>query len=215
MAPSSSTPALPSARSKPISTAKLEIFLSAADFPNPDGLLRHGQTGNVLDPPDGEKSPRHSATSDLRRFSTSGCCLRDSDKDDMVRQREIEIQQTNWMHIYVIKEGTGRERQDRARGRSRQVRDGQKVECEFREPKEVMGNQKNKGWNCLYVFLLARRASKRTRLCPVLVLYTAPRRDDPLACAVGLTQCRRASSPAQGVGNRVIAVHSFLMPQAS
>ena len=37
-----------------------------ADFPNPEGLLRHGQTGNVLIHRQLEKCPRHSSAGDFR-----------------------------------------------------------------------------------------------------------------------------------------------------
>ncbi len=111
-----------------------------ADFPNPDGLLRHGQTGNVLIHRTVKKAlviPQRATYEILdKRY------VYVIDKDDMVRQREIEIQH-ELDDIYVIKKGLDANDKIVLEG-VRQVRDGQKVECEFREPKEVMGNQKNK-----------------------------------------------------------------------
>ena len=37
-----------------------------ADFPNPNGLLRHGQTGNVLIPPAAESRSRHPPAGHVR-----------------------------------------------------------------------------------------------------------------------------------------------------
>ena len=59
----------------------------------------------------------------------------------MVHQREIVVQ-NELDDIFVIKKGLDVDDRIVLEG-VRQVRDGEKVEYEFRPPEEVMGNQKN------------------------------------------------------------------------
>jgi membrane fusion protein (multidrug efflux system) len=110
-----------------------------ADFPNPDGLLRHGQTGNVL----------------IRRTLKNAIVIPQRatfeildkryvfvvDRDDVVHQRAIAIQH-ELEDIFVIKSGIGVNDKIILEG-VRQVRDGEKVEYEFRKPEEVLGDQKH------------------------------------------------------------------------
>ena len=110
-----------------------------ADFPNPDGLLRHGQTGNVL----------------IHRMLKNAIVIPQRatfeildkryvyvvDKDDVVHQREIVVQ-NEMDDIFVIKKGLDVNDKIVLEG-VRQVRDGEKVEYEFRHPEEVLANQKN------------------------------------------------------------------------
>ena len=62
------------------------------------------------------------------------------DKDDVVHQREIVIQ-NELEDIFVIKSGLDVNDRIVLEG-IRQVRDGDKVEYEFRQPEEVLTNQK-------------------------------------------------------------------------
>jgi membrane fusion protein (multidrug efflux system) len=110
-----------------------------ADFPNPDGLLRHGQTGNVL----------------IHRTSNNAIVIPQRatfeildkryvyvvDKDDVVHQRVIAVQ-NELDDIFVINKGLDVNDRILFEG-VRQVRDGEKAEYEFRSPEEVMANQKN------------------------------------------------------------------------
>jgi len=111
-----------------------------ADFPNPDGLLRHGQTGNVLIGQTAANAiviPQRATFEilDKRYVYVVG-------KDDVVHQRQIVI--GNEMDdIFVVKEGLGVDDRIVFEG-VRQVRDGDKVECEFRKPEEVLANQKHR-----------------------------------------------------------------------
>jgi membrane fusion protein, multidrug efflux system len=110
-----------------------------ADFPNPEGLLRHGQTGTILIHerlPDAVIIPQQ-ATYDIldKRY------VYVVDKDGVVHQREIVIQQ-EMEDIFVIKEGVGPGDRIVLEG-IRQIRDGEKVEYEFRRPEEVMERQEN------------------------------------------------------------------------
>ena len=63
------------------------------------------------------------------------------DKDDVVHQREIVVQ-NELDDIFVIKKGLGVDDKIVLEG-VRQVHDGEKVEYEFRHPEQVIANQKN------------------------------------------------------------------------
>ena len=109
-----------------------------ADFPNPDGLLRHGQTGTVL----------------LHRTVKNALVIPQRAKfeilaknyvyvvgeDNIVHQREIVIENEQ-DDIYLIREGLEAGDKLILEG-LRQVRDGDKVEYEFVPPEEVLGNLK-------------------------------------------------------------------------
>jgi membrane fusion protein (multidrug efflux system) len=110
-----------------------------ADFPNPDGLLRHGQTGTVL-----INRVLKGAIVIPQRATFENLAKRYAyvvGKDDVVHQREIVIDH-ELDDIFVI--GGGLDVNDKIILEGiRQVRDGEKVEYEFRQPEEVMANQKN------------------------------------------------------------------------
>ena len=100
-----------------------------ADFPNPDRLLRHGQTGNILihrTLHDAIVIPQRATFEilDKRYVYVVG-------KDDVVHQREIVIQH-EMDDIFVIKKGLDVNDKIVLEG-VRQVRDGEKVEYEFRQ----------------------------------------------------------------------------------
>jgi membrane fusion protein, multidrug efflux system len=110
-----------------------------ADFPNPDGLLRHGQTGKVLinrTLAGAIVIPQRATFEILDRryvFVVGG--------QNVVRQREVVVEH-ELEDIFVIKSGLGVNDKFVLEG-VRQVRDGQKVEAEFRKPEEALANQKN------------------------------------------------------------------------
>jgi membrane fusion protein, multidrug efflux system len=109
-----------------------------ADFPNPNRLLRHGQTGNVLINRVSNGAiviPQRATfeTLDKRYVYVVG-------EDDVVHQREIVIQH-EMDDIFVIKKGLDVNDRIVLEG-VRQVRDGDKVEFEFRKPEEALANQK-------------------------------------------------------------------------
>ena len=109
-----------------------------ADFPNSDGLLRHGQTGTVL----------------LHHIQKNAIVIPQRAKfeilaknyvyvvgeDDVVHQREIVIH-SEQDDVYLIQEGLDVNEKIILEG-IRQVRDGEKVEYEFKAPEEVLGNLK-------------------------------------------------------------------------
>jgi multidrug efflux pump subunit AcrA (membrane-fusion protein) len=111
-----------------------------ADFPNPESLLRHGQTGKVL-----INRVLHGATVIPQRATFENLAKKYVfvvDKDDVVHQREIEIQH-ELEDIYVI--GKELDVNDKIVFEGiRQVHEDLKVEFEFRQPEQVMANQKNK-----------------------------------------------------------------------
>jgi RND family efflux transporter MFP subunit len=101
-----------------------------ADFPNPDGLLRHGQTGKVL-----IHRTLHKAIVIPQRATFEIVEKRYVyvvDKDGVVHQREIVIQ-NELDDIFVIKKGLDVDDRIVLKG-VRQVRDGEKVKYEFRKP---------------------------------------------------------------------------------
>lgn len=110
-----------------------------ADFSNPDGLLRHGQTGTVLihrELDDALVIPQRATFEILdKRY------VYVVDKDHVVRQREIGIEH-ELDDIFVIKEGLQKEDKIVLEG-VQQVRDGDKVEFEFRDADTVLGHLKN------------------------------------------------------------------------
>ncbi len=109
-----------------------------ADFPNPERLLRHGQTGTVL----------------LSRVQKAAVVIPQRavfeilakryvfviDGEDVVHQREIEIL-NELDDIYLLKSGLDVGEKIVLEG-IRQVRDGEKVEHEYRDPHEVLGHLK-------------------------------------------------------------------------
>ena len=109
-----------------------------ADFPNPDGLLRHGQTGTVLIHRTLKNAiviPQRATFEILdKRY------VYVVDEDDVVHQREIVVQH-ELEDIFVIKSGLDVNDKIVLEG-VRQVRDGEKVEYEFRKPEEALANQK-------------------------------------------------------------------------
>jgi membrane fusion protein (multidrug efflux system) len=109
-----------------------------ADFPNPDRLLRHGQTGNVLihRTIKGALVIPQRATFEIltKRFVfVVGA-------DGVVKQREITIQQEQ-EDIFLVKSGLSVDERFVLEG-VRQVKDGDKVEYEYCKPEEWMAHLK-------------------------------------------------------------------------
>lgn len=109
-----------------------------ADFPNPDRLLRHGQTGTILVNRIEKNAvviPQRATYEILAKTYVYVV-----GEDDTVRQREIKIK-NELEDIYVIAKGLEPGERIVLEG-IRQVRDGDKIECEFAEPEEVLGHLK-------------------------------------------------------------------------
>ena len=110
-----------------------------ADFPNPDGLLRNGQTGTVLihrSLQDVVVIPQRATYEILARRYVYVV-----GDDNVVHQRDITIQSVQ-DDIFVIQDGLDEGDKIILEG-IRQVRDGDKVEYEFVAPDEVLGNLKH------------------------------------------------------------------------
>jgi membrane fusion protein (multidrug efflux system) len=110
-----------------------------ADFPNPDRRLRHGQTGTIL-----MHRKVHDAIVIPQRATYESMNKRYVyvvDKDDVAHRREIVVQ-NEMDDIFVIKKGVGVDDRIVLEG-IRQVRDGAKVEYEFRPPEEAMRKPRN------------------------------------------------------------------------
>ncbi len=110
-----------------------------ADYPNPDRLLRHGQTGTIK-----IRRPLKNAVVIPQRATFEMLDKRYVfvvDKDDVVHQRPIFVQNEADDDIFVIKKGVGVGDRIVLEG-TRQVRDGEKVKYEFRPPEEVIGKRK-------------------------------------------------------------------------
>jgi membrane fusion protein (multidrug efflux system) len=110
-----------------------------ADFDNPHGLLRHGQTGTVLI----NQTLRNATVIPQRAVFEilEKRYVYVVDKDDVVHQRLITIEH-ELEDIFVIKSGLDVNDRIILEG-VRQVKDGEKVEYEFRPPAEALANQKN------------------------------------------------------------------------
>jgi membrane fusion protein (multidrug efflux system) len=109
-----------------------------ADFPNPDRLLRHGQTGNVLISrvqKDAVVIPQRATFEVLNKRYVFVI-----DKDNIAHQREIEVQ-NELDDIYVIEKGVAVDDKIVLEG-IRQVREGDKVEYEERDAEKVVSNLK-------------------------------------------------------------------------
>ncbi len=111
-----------------------------ADFPNPKGLLRHGQTGTVLireSLKDAVVIPQRAA------FEKGGqWYVYVVGKDGVAHRREIVVQNET-DDAFVVKSGVDPNDRIVLDG-VRQVRDGEKLEgYEYRKPDEVTGNPKN------------------------------------------------------------------------
>jgi membrane fusion protein (multidrug efflux system) len=104
-----------------------------ADFPNPERLLRNGQTGTLLISKvqdDAIVIPQRATFEVLQKRYVYVI-----DKDDVAHQREIAIQ-NELEDQFIIKSGVGVNDKIVLEG-IRQVRDGDKVECEDHQAKQV------------------------------------------------------------------------------
>jgi membrane fusion protein (multidrug efflux system) len=109
-----------------------------ADFPNPERLLRHGQTGTIhisRVQNDAIVIPQRAVFEVLQKRYVYVV-----DNEDVAHQREIVVQ-NELEDLFVIKKGVGVEDKIILEG-VRQIRDGEKVEYEHRQPEQVVANLK-------------------------------------------------------------------------
>jgi membrane fusion protein (multidrug efflux system) len=103
-----------------------------ADYPNPDRLLRHGQSGTIL-----IRHPLKNVTVIPQRATFEVLDRRYVyvvGKDNVVHQREIVVQK-EVDDIFVVQKGLDVSDKIVLEG-GRQLRDGDKVEYVFRKPEE-------------------------------------------------------------------------------
>ncbi len=107
-----------------------------ATFPNPEGLLRHGETGNIL-----VNVPLRNAII-IPQKATFEVLEKKYvfviDKDDVAHQREITIA-AEMPDLYVIKSGLNENDRILLEG-LRKVKDNDKIAFEFHEPKNVIAH---------------------------------------------------------------------------
>jgi membrane fusion protein, multidrug efflux system len=111
-----------------------------ADFDNPHGLLRHGQTGTVL-----IHQTLHNAIVIPQRATFEILDKRYVwvvGEDNSAKQRPITIDENKLEDIFIIKSGLDVNDKIVWEG-VRQIHDGDKLEYEFRPPEEILGKQKN------------------------------------------------------------------------
>lgn len=109
-----------------------------ADFPNPHGLLRHGETGTVLlsrVQPDAVVIPQRATFEVLNKRYVYVI-----DKENVAQQREISIAE-ELEDIFVIEQGLSVNDKIVLEG-IRQVRDGEKVSYEYVPPEQVVDHLK-------------------------------------------------------------------------
>ncbi len=107
-----------------------------ATFPNQKGLLRHGETGNIQMSVPLKNAiiiPQKSTFEILEKRYVFVV-----DKDNVVRQREINIE-AELPDLYVIKSGLKENERILLEG-IRKVSDNQKIEYEYEEPQKVISH---------------------------------------------------------------------------
>jgi membrane fusion protein (multidrug efflux system) len=109
-----------------------------ATFPNPDALLRHGETGNIQMAVPFKNAliiPQKATFEILEKRYVFVV-----DKDNIVRQREININ-SEMPDLYVVKSGLNENERILFEG-IRKVKDGDKIKYEYKDPKNVIANLK-------------------------------------------------------------------------
>ncbi|TWU40136.1 Solvent efflux pump periplasmic linker SrpA precursor [Novipirellula aureliae] len=109
-----------------------------ADFPNTNGLLRHGQTGTILIhkiEKDAIVIPQRATFEILAKKYAYVI-----DANNVVHQREIVIQNEK-DDVFLVADGLEAGETIVLEG-IRQVRDGETIECEYQDPETVLANLK-------------------------------------------------------------------------
>jgi membrane fusion protein (multidrug efflux system) len=107
-----------------------------ATFPNPRGLLRHGETGNILLPVPLKNVlliPQKSTFEILDKKYVFVI-----DKDNVVKSRQITVA-AELPHIYAVQSGLAESDKILLEG-LRLVKENDKIECEYVEPSSVLSH---------------------------------------------------------------------------
>lgn len=107
-----------------------------ATFPNPKGLLRHGETGNIKVSVPLKNALIIPQKATFEVLEKRYCFV--VDKNNVVRQREIVIS-SEMPDIYIVKSGLNPKEKILLEG-IRKVSDGEKIKFEYLEPNAVMKN---------------------------------------------------------------------------
>jgi membrane fusion protein, multidrug efflux system len=107
-----------------------------ATFPNPDGLLRHGETGNIQikDPVNNALLIPQKATFEVLEKKYVYVI----DNDNVAKSREIMIA-AELPHVFVVKSGLKESDKILLEG-LRQVRENEKIEFKLVQPDSVMSH---------------------------------------------------------------------------
>jgi membrane fusion protein (multidrug efflux system) len=109
-----------------------------ATFPNPDGLLRHGETGNVV-----VTAPLKNALIIPQKATFEVLdhkYVYVVDKDNLLKTRRVIIE-TEIPDLYVIKEGLSEKDKILLEG-IRKVKEGDKISYKYNDPKQVIAHLK-------------------------------------------------------------------------
>jgi membrane fusion protein (multidrug efflux system) len=107
-----------------------------ATFPNPNGLLRHGETGNVRMTVPLKRAlliPQKATFEVLEKKYVYVV-----DKDNVIRSREITVA-AEMPHIFVVQSGLKKEDRILLEG-LRQVRENEKIQPKFQQPTDVLSH---------------------------------------------------------------------------
>ncbi|MEZ0541329.1 efflux RND transporter periplasmic adaptor subunit [Fibrella arboris] len=107
-----------------------------ATFPNPKGVLRHGETGNVqmtLPFKNAMIIPQKATYEVLEKKYVYVV-----DKNNVIRSREVEIA-AELPHIFIVRSGLKREDRILLEG-LRQVKENEKIQVKFEKPQAVVSN---------------------------------------------------------------------------
>ncbi|MDC6365049.1 MULTISPECIES: efflux RND transporter periplasmic adaptor subunit [Flavobacteriaceae] len=107
-----------------------------ATFSNPDGILRHGETGSILMRVPLEKAMLIPQKATFEVLDKKYVFV--IDKDDKVQQREI-IVGAELPHLFVVEKGLSENDKVLLEG-IRMVRSGEKIHYEFKKPDAVLSN---------------------------------------------------------------------------
>lgn len=109
-----------------------------ATFPNPDALLRHGETGNVIVTVPLKKALLIPQKATFEVLDQKFVYV--LDKDNVLQTRRITVS-AEMPDIYIVKDGISENDKILLEG-LRKVKEGQKIQYHFKEPKKVMAGLK-------------------------------------------------------------------------
>lgn len=107
-----------------------------ATFPNPDGILRHGETGSILMRVLLDKAMLIPQKATFEVLDKKYVFV--VDENDAVQQREIQVG-AELPHLFVVEKGLSENDKVLLEG-IRMVKNGEKIHYEFKKPESIMSN---------------------------------------------------------------------------